>query len=297
MPKERNSILIVLMIIGVTVLFLGIAMALILNFFGPSSNLSFGNKIGIIPIVGKIADSDPIVSQLVEFKKDSRIKAIILRIDTPGGGVAPSQEIYREVQKTIKTKKVISSMGNLAASGGYYIAAASNKIVANPGTLTGSIGVIMEFIQLQELLKKIGIGLEVMTSGEFKDIGSPHRKMTDQEKTLINELIADIQEQFVSAVAQGRNLSVERVREIADGRIFSGAKAKELGLVDLLGNFQDAITLAKKMTGIEGDVTLVYPKKEKFRLWDLLLGETLEGFSRAVADHLITRIEYRWTGP
>lgn len=296
MSGKKHPVLIVFIILSITALFLGIVMTLILTLFGPSSSLSFGNKIGVIPIEGKITDADSIVSQLVQFKKDHRVKAIILRIDSPGGSVGPSQEIYREVRKTIKTKKVIASMGNLAASGGYYIAAASNKIIANPGTITGSIGVIMEFIQIQDLLKKMGIGLEVLTSGEFKDIGSPHRKMTDQEKELLNELISNIQAQFVHDVARGRNLSVEKVKKIADGRIFSGAKAKELGLVDLLGNFQDAIDLAKRMTGIKGDVTLVYPKKDKLRLWDLIFQNAFESFYRALADNLITRIEYRWTG-
>ncbi|MEE9611404.1 MAG: signal peptide peptidase SppA, partial [Desulfatiglandales bacterium] len=241
MPKQKHPILTVLIILGGVVVFLGLVMTLIHTFFTPFLSLSFGHKIGVIPIEGPITDSEPIVNQLVNFKKDKGIKAIILRINSPGGGVGPSQEIYREVRKTIKTKKVIGSMGGVAASGGYYIAAATNKIVANPGTITGSIGVIMEFIQFEDLLKKIGINLEVIKSGEFKDIGSPHRQMSKREKKLIEGLISDIQAQFVDAVAQGRHLSVEKVQEIADGRILSGAKAKELGLVDVLGNFRDAV--------------------------------------------------------
>ena len=261
-----------------------------------SSGLTFGDKIGVIPIEGPIMESGPIVKQLIHFKKDSGIKAIILRIDSPGGGVGPSQEIYREVRKTIKTKKVIASMGSVAASGGYYIASAANKIVANPGTLTGSIGVIMEFVQLQDLLKKIGVSLEVLKSGEFKDIGSPHRKMSERDKELIQGLIADIQNQFVSAVARGRSLSTEKVEKIADGRILSGAKAKELGLVDVLGNFQDAVELAKKMTGIKGEAELVYPKRKASRLWDIILQNTVESFYGAIKNTLKTHIEYRWTG-
>lgn len=296
MSGKKYPILTVLIILGITVLFLGVIMTIILTIFGTSSKISFSNKIGVIPIEGPITDSEPIVSQLVNFKKDKRIKAIILRIDSPGGGVGPSQEIYREIRKTIKTKKVIASMGSLAASGGYYIASAANKIMANPGTITGSIGVIMEFIQIQDLLKKIGVSLEVLKSGEFKDIGSPHRKMSKREKELIKGLIIEVQNQFVDAVARGRNLPVEQVQEIADGRIFSGAKAKELGLVDSLGNFRDAVDLAKKMTGIKGDVALVYPKKSKSKLWDFIFRDATKALYKAAINSLKTRIEYRWDG-
>ena len=297
MAGKKRPILTVLIILGVLVLFLGTVMTIIHTFLGfSSSSLSLGHKIGVIPIEGPITDSEPIVSQLVDFRKDKRIKAIILRINSPGGGVGPSQEIYREVRKTIKTKKVIGSMGSVAASGGYYIAAATNKIVANPGTITGSIGVIMEFVQIQDLLKKIGIGLEVLKSGEFKDIGSPHRKMTEKEKKLIEGLISDVQGQFVDAVAQGRSLSVEEIQKIADGRVLTGAQAKELGLVDELGNFRDAVDLAKEMTGIEGEVDLVYPKKARSRLWDLFLEDAANALYKAIIDGLRNRLEYRWDG-
>jgi len=294
MSGEKHHIVMVLVILMVTVLFLGMVMAIILKFFGPSSGLKFGDKIGVVTIKGPITDSEPIVSQLVKFKKDKRIKAIILRIDSPGGGVGPSQEIYREIRKTIKTKKVIASMGSIAASGGYYTASAANKIVANPGTITGSIGVIVQYIELEELFKKIGVHLEVLKSGEFKDIGFPHRKLSKRDKEMIRGLIADIQKQFVSAVAKGRGLSVEHVQEVADGRILTGANAKELGLVDLLGNFQDAVDLTKKMVGIKGEVDLVFPEKVRLRLWDLIFQNASSAFYRAVMNTLQPRIEYRW---
>jgi protease-4 len=294
MSGEKHHIVMVLVVLMVTVLFLGMVMAIILKFFGPSSGLKFGDKIGVVTIKGPITDSEPIVSQLVKFKKDKRIKAIILRIDSPGGGVGPSQEIYREIRKTIKTKKVIASMGSIATSGGYYTASAANKIVANPGTITGSIGVIVQYIELEELFKKIGVHLEVLKSGEFKDIGFPHRKLSKRDKEMIRGLIADIQKQFVSAVAKGRGLSVEHVQEVADGRILTGANAKELGLVDLLGNFQDAVDLTKKMVGIKGEVDLVFPEKVRLRLWDLIFQNASSAFYRAVMNTLQPRIEYRW---
>ena len=295
MAGKKHPILIVLGILAGVGLVLGIAMIIVLKVFTPSSNLSFSSKIGVIPIEGAILDSQAITEQLRRFRKDKGIKAIILRINSPGGAVGPTQEIYREVLRTVETKKVVASLGGVAASGGYYIAAAAKQIVANPGTITGSIGVIMEFVRFEDLLNKIGIKLEVLKSGEFKDIGSPHRELTARDKELISALIADIQKQFVEAVASGRNLSLEKTREIADGRIFSGAQAKELGLVDVLGNFQDAVELAKSMATIRGDVTLVYPKKSKLDLWDLFLGSAADSIAKRIQG-MKTRVEYRWSG-
>jgi len=295
MAQKKHPILTVAVILCVVALFLGITMVIVLRFFSPSSSLSFGDKIGVIPIDGAISQSIDITTELVSMKKDTGIKAIILRINSPGGSVGPTQEIYREIRKTIQTKKIVASMGSIAASGGYYIAAGADKIVANPGTITGSIGVIMHFVRLEELLNKIGIHLEILKSGEFKDMGSPNRELTEREKELLNALIADIQRQFEEGVAEGRNLPLEKVRQIADGRIFSGAQAKELGLVDVLGNFQDAVEIAKNLAGIKGDVTLVYPEKDKLELWDLVF-EAAAGSVSKLIQRMKTRVEYRWDG-
>jgi protease-4 len=296
MSTKKHSILAVLVILGIVALLLGAILTLLSGTSGSSPLFSFRERIGVVTIDGTITDPEPVMSQLVEFKKDKAIKAIILRINSPGGSVAPSQEIYREVRKAAATKTVIASMGNVAASGGYYVACAANKIVANPGTLTGSIGVLMEFVQLEELLQKIGVGWEVLKSGEFKDIGSPYRKLSERERELLNSLILDIRNQFVEAVAQGRKLPVEKVKEIADGRIFSGAQSKQLGLVDQLGDFQDALDLAKKMSGVEGEVTLVYPKKTGARFWDLLFRDASKALYRSLRSAPDVRIEYRWDG-
>lgn len=295
MARKKHPILSVLAVIGVAGLILGAAAVAILSIYTPSSPLSFKEKLGVIPIEGTIVNSQDITSQLVTFRKDRKIRAIILRINSPGGAVGPTQEIYREVQRTAGTKRVVSSLGGLAASGGYYIAAASEKIVANPGTITGSIGVLIEFVQLEDLLNKIGVKLEVMKSGEFKDIGSPHRRLTDRDKELINSLIEDIQKQFVEGVAKGRNLSLEEVQKIADGRVFTGAQAKELGLVDALGNFQDAVEIAKDMAGIKGDVALVFPKKTGSRLWDFFFGSATQ-LLNDLFQKMKIRIEYKWSG-
>jgi protease-4 len=293
---KKNSISAVLAILGIAVIFLGMVMIVTLFFINSSSGFSFSNKIGVIQINGAIKDSWPIVSQLAAFKKDKGIKAIILRINSPGGGVGASQEIYSEVLRTRKTKRVIVSLGSVAASGGYYIASAGDKIIANPGTITGSIGVLMEFIRVQELFKKIGLGMEVLKSGEFKDTGSPHRELTEREKEILKALILEIQEQFINAVAKGRGIPVEKVREIADGRIISGAMAKELGLIDRLGNFQDAVDLTKKISGISGEVSLVYPKKKRIGLWDVLFRNAAMSLYKVVGDISNTNLEYRWDG-
>jgi protease-4 len=296
MPGEKHSILAVLVILGIVALLLGAILTLLSGLSGSSPLFSLRQKIGVVSIDGTITDPEPIVTQLVEFKKDKAIKAIILRVNSPGGEVAPSQEIYREVRRTAATKTVIASMGSVAASGGYYVSCAADKIVANPGTLTGSIGVLMEFVQIEDLLRKIGVGLEVLKSGEFKDIGSPYRRLSERDNELLTSLISDIQKQFVEAVAQGRNLPVERIREIADGRILSGSQSKELGLVDQLGNFQDAVELAKQMAGIKGEVSLVYPKKSRLRFWDLVFQKASKALYTSFRNILYRRIEYRWDG-
>jgi protease-4 len=264
MVGKKHPILTVLVILAVIVLILGVTMTILLKMFTPFPGLSFHEEIGVISVEGTITSSRITTSQLVKFKKDKGIRAIILRINSPGGAVGPTQEIYREILKTAKTKKVVASMGGVAASGGYYIAAGADKIVANPGTITGSIGVLMEFVQLEDLLKKIGINLEVMKSGEFKDVGFPHRKLTTRDRELINSLLADIQKQFVEGV-------------------------------DVLGNFEDAVEIAKDMAGIKGEVTLVYSKKERPALWDLLL-ETATRFLSQVLQRTKPQLEYRWGG-
>jgi protease IV len=295
MAKKSRPLLIVLVILLGVAILLGSTLLLALHFFSSSETVLFKEKIGVVSITGTIASSKTITSQLVKFSEDESIKAIILRIDSPGGGVGASQEIYREVQKICSRKPIVVSMGSVAASGGYYVAAPATKIVANPGTITGSIGVFIQFVRLEELLNKIGVDLEIVKSGEFKDMGSPDRKLTGRDREILDALIKDLQGQFVSAVATGRNLSVEKVQKIADGRIFSGARAKELGLVDFIGNFQDTIEVAKNLLGIKGDVALVYPKKSTGELWNLFLKSSAEHMVEVLAEKG-GRVEYRWNG-
>lgn len=295
MADKKHPILTVLVILVAIALFLCISMVIVIKMVDPASKLSFSDRIGVVPIDGAIMDSRLTLEQLISFREDDKIKAIVLRINSPGGAVGPSQEIYREIQKTVQTKKVVASLGAVAASGGYYIASAANRIVANPGTLTGSIGVLMEFVRIEDLLNKIGIRLEVLKSGEFKDIGSPHRELTERDRELISSIIADIQAQFVQAVASGRNLPVEKVKEIADGRVFSGAKAKDLDLVDVLGNFHDAVNVAKEIAGITGDATLIYPRKGRMEIWEAFVEGTAQSVIRAL-QAIKPRLAYEWSG-
>jgi len=233
-----------------------------------------GERVAVISVTGLISDSESTIEQLKKFVKDDSVKAIVLRINSPGGGVAPSQEIYEEVKKARAKKPVLSSMGALAASGGYYIACATQRVYANPGTITGSIGVIMPFMNVKDLVEKIGLKGMTVKSGVFKDMGSPMRDMTPQERELLQGVVDNVHHQFVNAVADGRNLEREDVRRIADGRIFTGEQAKELGLVDVLGNLEDAIADAGKLGKISGEPKVVTSTKKKISFLDLLREET-----------------------
>lgn len=230
------------------------------------------NKVGVIEIKGAITSSQETLKQIKEFRKNTSVKAILIRIDSPGGAVGPSQEIYKEIRRTAETKPVVASMGSVAASGGYYIASAANHVLANPGTITGSIGVIIHFPNLRELFDKIGYQMTTLKSGQFKDVGNPAREMTAEEKDLIQKMIEETHAQFVRDVSIARSLPEEEVRKVADGRIILGEKAMQLKLVDQLGNFEDAVAKAAELGKIEGEPD-VFPAKKKSRsLVDFILG-------------------------
>jgi protease IV len=254
-------------------------------------------KIGVVQIEGVISSdlSERTVRQLTKYGDDASIKAIILRIESPGGGVASSQEIYEEVSRVRSGGKlVVASLGSVAASGGYYVACTADRIFANAGTLTGSIGVIVQLANAEELLRKVGVASTVITTGPFKDSGNPTRTLRPEERQVFQALVDDVYQQFVEAVAQGRNLPLDEVRQAADGRIYTGRQARDLRLVDELGSMQDAITYAASTLGIVGKPKLVQEGKE--RLWWLrFLFESLSDasvwtpFSKAEAV-----LQYRW---
>jgi protease-4 len=266
--------------------------AMILFWMG-ASDLNFfakPNQIAVIEIRGLIDDAQETQKALKKYREDDNVKAILVRIESPGGGIGPSQEIVRELRRTSKEKPVVASLGGIAASGGYYIASAANRIIANPGTITGSIGVILSFPNLKELFDKVGYYTNVIKSGPFKDVGNPGREMTPEERALLQETIDEAYGQFVKDVALGRNLPEEKVRQIADGRIILGETAQKLGLVDALGNFQDAVDAAASLGKIEGKPEVIYHKKKKRSLLDYLLGseagESLSYFLNGSANFL-----------
>ena len=222
-----------------------------------------GGNVALVKIEGLLVTSDSVVSEVNDYAEDGSIKAIVLRIDSPGGGVVPSQEIFNAVRNAKREgKKVVASMGSVAASGGYYIAAAADKIVANPGTLTGSIGVKMEFASVEKLLEKIGVKGMVVKAGAYKDIGSPFREMTEAERKLLQDVIDDVHGQFIDAVAEGRGLPRTEVASIADGRIFTGRQALSVKLVDQLGDLDDSVQLAGQLAGIKGKPHVIERRKK-----------------------------------
>ena len=252
-----------------------ILLSIIFKVSGARTKFVSGEKVGVVEITGVILESKEIIENIKTFREDKAIKAIVLRIESPGGGVGPSQEIFHEVRKTIKKKKVIASMGAVAASGGYYIAAGTSGIVANPGTITGSIGVIMGYTNFQEVFRKIGLTPVVIKSGEFKDIGSPVREMTEKEKKLLQDFVQRIHRQFVNDASKGRGMDYEKMMSLADGRIFSGEEAKELGLIDRLGNLEDAVEWAGRLAGIKGKVSTVYPEEKGISMLKELMNSSV----------------------
>ena len=269
-PKRRpvRTALTIVALIGIGF----IALSLLGNFLSEGGWIG-GDKVAVIRIEGIILDSRETIEELRHYRDNPSVKAIVLRIDSPGGAVVPSQEIFAEVRKTRAEGKikVVTSMGNVAASGGYYIAAATDRIVANPGTLTGSIGVIMELANVKGLLEKFGVQSVVIKSGRHKDMASPFRAMTPEDRALLQTVLDDVHAQFIDAVATGRALQPEQVRTLADGRIFTGKQAQTVNLVDELGDLHDAIQLAARLVGISGEPRVIETHK-RFSWRDLLQG-------------------------
>ena len=247
--------------------------------------LGYGNNVAVVPIEGTITSSDEILKQLRKFRKKTSVKAIVLRINSPGGTVAPAQEIYREIGKVRKKKPVVSSMETVGASAAYYIASNSDKIVCSAGTITGSIGVIMMLPEIHKVIEKIGINVNVIKAGKFKDIGTGVRPLTAEERNILENFAGSIHEQFISDVAAGRKgkIDKDKLRSIADGQFFSGEKAKEIGLVDTIGNFYDAVKIAAELGGIKTEPELVYPKKKWGGLLDAVLESAMHSLNR-IAD-------------
>ena len=278
----NRKTVIVLVVLGAVLLTVMLGLTLAFFMAGSQSDVSglktWNKALGYIEIKGTIVDATETVRQLKALEHNSQVKGILIRVDSPGGMTSPSHEIYEEIRRIRNGgMPIIVSMGSLAASGGYYVSAPATRIVANPQTLTGSIGVIMEFPVLKGLMDKIGVKVEVVKSRVHKDIGSPFRDMTDQDRELLQGVVADAYDQFVSIVSTERHIPKDSVLAFADGRIMTGRQALAFGLVDTLGTFEDAKRIAASICGIEGEPRLIRPGR-RVNSWmrDLLEG-TAEG--------------------
>jgi protease IV len=279
--------------VGAILLLFVICVGIATMLAGDSDRLVGGDGVGVVEVKGIIVDGQETIRQLRMMKKDKRVKAVVVRVDSPGGVVGPSQEIYAEVKGLAKVKKVVVSMGSVAASGGYYIAAPASLIYANPGTITGSIGVLMKFSNIEGLMGKVGMKSFTIKTGKFKDVGSPVRSMMPDERQMLQNVIDSTHGQFVKAVAEGRKLPVKQVRQIADGRIFSGEQALALKLVDRLGTLQDAIEEAGRLGGLKGEPEVLKPPKKKTPVFDLLVQSAVEQFSALSRNDSSVSVDYR----
>ena len=272
--------------------------AMMLTFSGDEgTEFAFSDRIQVVEVAGELVESRPILDQLKRYEDSNSVKAILLNIDSPGGGVAASQEIYAEIKRLRekKDKVVVAYLSSTGASGAYYVACAANKIVANPGTIVGSIGVIAEWINYADLLQWAKLKEIVFKTGEFKDTGSPTRALTDNERKYFQGLIDDMYVQFVEAVASGRKLDLQEVRSLADGRVFTGRNAKERKLIDEVGNFQDAVDHTAKLAGISGKPRLIRLNRQRVTLLDVLttdLSRLAPFSSQGMQSHI--KFQYLW---
>jgi protease-4 len=285
------------LIVFVALFMLAIFIAAVRNDDG---ELAIGSdKIAVVPIEGEIFESRETIEALHRYANNTSVKAIVVRINSPGGAIAPSQEIYSEIRRTRERsgKPVVASMDSVAASGGYYIAAGCDRIIANPGTITGSIGVIMEWLEMKELMQWAKMKPETITSGTLKGAGSPYRELSEPERAYFQRIVAQLHIQFVKAIAEGRagKLTEAEVTRLADGRVFTGEEALSLKLVDELGSMHDAVRAAAKLAGIKGEPTMIYPKKRDASLLDVLSGGAdAQSLLERITTRRVPRFLYRW---
>ncbi|HEX7049613.1 MAG TPA: signal peptide peptidase SppA [Longimicrobiales bacterium] len=271
---SRRSIYVAVAIGVLSVMILtGLVLAVVLGIRG-GGGLGVGGRIAVLKIEGLIADDEDYLEQIRRFREDPSVKGLLVVINSPGGVVGPSQSVYRELRRLREEdgRPVVASIGGVGASGGYYVALAADSIFALPGSITGSIGVIMEFPEVSDLMAKVGVEMQVVKSAEHKDIGSPFRPLTPEDRELLHSLVEDVYSQFVDVVARERGLEPATVRRLADGRILSGRQALQQGLIDRLGNYRDALAAAGRMAGLGENPRVVRPPENDFTLLDLLLG-------------------------
>ncbi len=260
---------------------------------GESPRLALGPRIGVVDVKGLIGmggrggvDAQAVMKLARRYADDEDMKAVVVRVDSPGGAVAPSQEIYDELRRLAEKKTLVCSMGTVAASGGLYVSMACEKVVAEPGTLTGSIGVVSQFPIVKGLADKLAVKVETVKSGRLKDTGNAFREMTAEDRAYLQLIVDQVHRQFISAVAESRGLEESEVRKFADGRVLTGEQALHLGLVDVLGNFHDAVDVAKEEAGIEGEPRLVYPPDDRARLFEEMFGSLVSAAADALRAEL-----------
>jgi protease-4 len=298
MAQNRDKIIILVIVGAAFVLFVAFSLVYFIV-SGPASTASFppirGDKVALIEITGVIEKSDDVVRQLKEYEDDNSVKALILRVDSPGGGVAAAQEIYAQLLKFKESDKfIVVSMGSVAASGGYYVSCAADTIFADPGTLTGSIGVIFSYPILKNLMDKVGVQMEVVKSGKLKDVGNFSREPTPEDIRMLQSVIDDTYDQFVNVVAEGRNLEVDYVKSLADGSVFTGRQAQEKGLVDKLGTLEDAVAKAGEMANLGSHPRVIRERRIRRTLFQELIGALgLDQVKSSI--HLWPTVEYRYS--
>lgn len=290
--NKRGLITIAVIFIGLFVIFFGFSMVMLSSVGGIDS----GPQVGVVEVIGPITDSKKAVKDIRRFVKDDNIKALVIRVDSPGGSVGPSQEIYDAVKKAKAIKPLVVSMGSTAASGGYYIACGADTVYANPGTITGSIGVITQVITVDKLVEKADIEVHTVATGKFKDSGSPFKEFSVDDEVYFRSMIDDIYDQFVEDVAACRKIDEAKVRELADGRVYTGRQAKKNKLVDELGSMQDAVDFVAKKAKLDGEPTLVYPPEETSFL-SQALSASVDNAIDTVQKRAAPSVEYRWVGP
>lgn len=280
---------------GAFVLFTIVALSLLLALGGDSGEFAFGGRIQVVDIQGELIDSREIIEQLQRYEENESVPAILLNVDSPGGGVAVSQEIYSAIKRLREKnhKIVVAYISSVGASGAYYVACPADKIVANPGTVVGSIGVIAEWVNYGDLLAWAKLKDVTFKTGEFKDTGTPTRELTEKEKVYFQGLIDDMYVQFVEAVAAGRKMDVEDVRALADGRVFTGRDAREKKLIDEVGDFQDAVDLTASLAGISGKPNLLRSTRQRVTLLDLLTGD-ISGLNPFGAQSMKSQVRFQY---
>ncbi|HEV3485881.1 MAG TPA: signal peptide peptidase SppA [Vicinamibacterales bacterium] len=301
-PKSRAGSFFVGALTGCLIVFVGFGMLLAMAaaFGNGSGEMSFSTqKVAIVPIEGELLDARETLDLLHRYANNNTVKAMVVRINSPGGAIAPSQEIYAAIRQIRKDsgKPIVASFDSVAASGGYYIAAGCDQIVANPGSITGSIGVVLQWFELKDLVQWAKMKPETIVSGALKDAGSPYRELTEAERQYFQRIVTQLHSQFVRAVVEGRKgkLSQADVARIADGRVFTGEEALGLKLVDKLGSIDDAVTAAAKMAGIRGEPARIWPKRREVTLLELIAGD---GDATSALERIVSRrlpqFLYRW---